>query len=121
MFTPLEDIKRINEFTDIVFDELGRRLIVFDLNNTNNSEFTKRDFIGPVLVAAIILMNFSNIKMFSERKIVGKFGNGPLDYDIIYNQFHVCVVEAKKENLVQGIYQNIAQLVACRNNFENKQ
>lgn len=121
IFTPLEDITRINEFTDIVFDELRRRLIVYDLNNTNNSEFTKREFIGPVLVAAIILMDCSNIKMFSERKIVGKFGNGPLDYDIIYNQFHVCVVEAKKENLGQGIYQNIAQLVACRNDFENNE
>jgi len=118
LFTPLEDIPRVDEFTDIVFDELQRRMIAYDWNSTKKSEFTMREFIGPLLVAAIILMDCSGIKMYSERKVVGKFGNGPLDYDIAYKEFHICVAEAKREDLDKGIAQNIAQLVACRNEYE---
>ena len=62
-----------------------------------------REYVCPVLVTAIILMDCSNMKMFSERTGVSKFDNGHLDYDIIYNQFHICVVEAKRENLGQGV------------------
>jgi hypothetical protein len=121
LFTPLEDIPRIEEFTDIVFDELQRRMIAYDWESTKKSEFTMREFIGPLLVAAIILMDCSAIKMYSERKVVGKFGNGPLDYDIAYKEFHVCVAEAKREDLDKGIAQNIAQLVACRNEYERNE
>jgi hypothetical protein len=97
-----------------VVQELEARLEVFDLSET--TECIMREFIGPVLVGAIRLLGAdSGIKMRSEYKVVGKRGRGPLDYDLLFKLFHVIVCEAKNgKDVVDGIPQNTAQLVACR-------
>lgn len=97
-----------------VVQELEARLEVFDLSET--TECIMREFIGPVLVGAIRLLGpGSGIKIRSEHKVVGKRGRGPLDYDLLFKLFHVIVCEAKNgKDVVDGIPQNTAQLVACR-------
>lgn len=97
-----------------VVQELEARLEVFDVSET--TECIMREFIGPVLVGAIRLLGpDSEIKIRSEHKVVGKRGRGPLDYDLLFKLFHVIVCEAKNgKDVVDGIPQNTAQLVACR-------
>jgi hypothetical protein len=51
--------------------------------------------------------------MVAEKNISGSLGNGPIDYTLIYKNFNICVVEAKKE----AIYQ---QLVASREDYCNR-
>lgn len=68
---------------DAICEELTRRLLVFDLNKA--SESTMREFIGPVLVQAVLMFqardeNPNPVKMVAERKLFGSLGNGPVDY-----------------------------------------
>lgn len=56
--------------------------------------------------------------MVAEKYIPGSLGNGPVDYSLIYKKSNnICVVEAKKELMEQGVAQNIAQLVASREDY----
>ena len=41
-----------------------------------------------------------------------------MDYDLVYKFFHLVVVEAKKEKMLDGIIQNIVQLVASRDSMD---
>jgi len=104
-----------------VLGELEARLEVFDMTET--TECTMREFIGPILIGAIRLLgSLSGIKMKSEDKIEGTRGRGPLDYDILFHLFHIVVCEAKNgKDVVDGIPQNGAQLVASREVFFNIQ
>ena len=97
---------------DLIYVELNRRVKAFDLNLV--TEFTIREFISPILVSALVILDNANIRMTAEKKIVGKRANGSVDFDIMYRHFHICIVEAKKEAFEAGIAQNIAQLVASR-------
>ena len=76
-----------------------------------------REFISPILVGAIVLLGNLNVKMTAEKNIIGKLANGPVDYDIMYSSFHICIAEAKKVDIAHGIAQNIAQIVASRDVF----
>ena len=40
-----------------------------------------------------------------------------MDYDLVYKFFHLVVVEAKKEIILEGIIQNIVQLVVSRDSM----
>lgn len=97
-----------------VVQELEARLEVFDLSET--TECIMREFIGPILVGAIRLLGSkSGVKIRSEHKVTGKRGRGPLNYDLLFHLFHIIVCEAKNgKDVVDGIPQNTAQLVACR-------
>jgi hypothetical protein len=74
-----------------------------------------REFINPLLVST--LMSTVDIKMLAEKNVTGSLGNGPIDYTLIYKCFNICVVEAKKDTIEEGISQNIAQLVASREEY----
>ncbi len=114
-FPKLADISSINEMVDTVYSDLERRLLACDLRGA--SEYTMREFISPILAGAIVLINELNIKMTAEKSITGKLANGPVDYDIMYRNFHICIAEAKKVDIEYGIAQNIAQIVASRDVF----
>jgi hypothetical protein len=43
--------------------------------------------------------------------------NGPVDYALLYKKFSIVVTEAKKDDIVDGQAQNIAQLVSSREDF----
>jgi hypothetical protein len=93
-----------------VVSDLLLRIKVFDLYAA--SEYTMREFISPILVAGVSLVD--GVKMTAENFISGSLGNGPVDYDMIYKRFHVCVAEAKRENIAKGVVQNLAQIKASR-------
>jgi hypothetical protein len=107
---------------DALCEELTRRLLVFDLFKATESESTMREFIGPVLVQAVLMFqardeNPHPVKMVAERKLFGSLGNGPVDYILFYKLFNICVVGAKKEDFDQGINRIIAQMVASREDY----
>lgn len=102
--------------------ELLRRVAVF--RRFNASETTIREFISVFLIGAVLLVNKDAIdtgecvvEMIAEHQITGILGRGPVDYDLIFELFHICVTKAKKEKIEQGVYQNVAQMVACRDNY----
>ena len=78
-------------------------------------EASVREYISSVLLACARITG--NIKLVAELDIAGRKGNGPLDYAILYENFFLLITEAKKDNLENGIIQNIAQLVASREQF----
>lgn len=85
--------------------ELHRRQVIS--LSTGVSEYTKREFISPVLIGCLQVVN--GITMMCEKKIVGTFGNGPVDYSLIYKNLNIVLTEAKKENLEGGLIQNLVQ------------
>jgi hypothetical protein len=74
-----------------------------------------REYIGPILLACALIAG--DIKMSAEQCIVGKRANGQLDYAMIYKKIFILITEAKKDNLNGGIVQNLAQLVASREEY----
>ncbi len=118
---PSFEIPAQSEIPADVHREIEARLEVFDLTET--TECIMREFIGPILIGAIRLLgSVCGIKIKSEHKIEGTRGRGPLDYDILFHLFHIVVCEAKNgRDVVDGIPQNGAQLVASREVFRNVQ
>jgi hypothetical protein len=112
----LESVIYLEAEINIIVQELQRKADVFDLYQA--SEYTMREFISPLLVSALV--STSDVKMVAEKNISGSLGNGPVDYTLIYKDFNICVVEAKKEAIHQGVLQNVAQLVASREDYCNR-
>ena len=82
---------------------------------TSCLESSVREYISSVLLACARITG--NVKLVAELDIAGRKGNGPLDYAILYQNFFLLITEAKKDQLENGIIQNIAQLVASREQF----
>jgi hypothetical protein len=119
----LDDVNNPEDLTSVVdkiYCELTCRLYVLEMFLA--SESTMREFIGPVLVHALwhISGKSKTVQMVAERKLAGSLGNGPVDYIMMYKDFNICVVEAKKEAIENGVNQNIAQMVASREDFCQK-
>ena len=107
---------QLTKQVDIVAEELLRKVAVLSLITA--SETTMREFMSPVLIAALLLMeNNDHLKMHCELPITGEGGNGPVDYVITYNSFDIVLTEAKKLDIAAGMAQNIAQQVASREDF----
>lgn len=79
------------------------------------AEASVREYISAILSAAAGIAQ--GVKLSAEKKITGRKASGPLDYSMIYKDFFVVVAEAKKDNLEKGVVQNVAQLVASRENY----
>lgn len=107
----------IDAEVSLVFDEIVRR--VRTVSQISPSECSMREFISPILIGALNVLK-KDITFCCEKSIYGRLGYGPVDYDFIYNHFHICVAEAKKEAVDLGIAQNIAQMIAAREEFESK-
>ena len=110
-----------DETIETVRLELLRRVAVF--RRFNASENTMREFISVFLVGAVLFVNkdvtspSELIEIIAENQIRGIRARGPVDYDLIFELFHICIAEAKKEKIEQGFYQNVAQMVACRDKY----
>jgi len=77
------------------------------------AEASVKEYISSVLLACARITG--DVKLFAELDIAGRKGSsGPLDYAILYKQFFLIITEAKKDQLELGVIQNIAQLVASR-------
>jgi len=78
---------------------------------TEGCEYTRREFISAVL---IISAKLAGVKLAVEENVEGRLGNGPVDWVALYRSFRICITEGKKDNLSNGVGQNIAQLAATR-------
>eukprot|EP01038_Epipyxis_sp_PR26KG_P016920 gene16920-23222_t len=113
----IDDINDILDNQDSIELLLDSKCCDFKLYGdiSTNSEASVREFISPVLVlAGLIAKKFS---MKAEKRITGSMGNGPLDYTYIYKDIDTAISEAKEDNIIAGVAQNIAQLVASREDF----
>ena len=110
----------LTSVVDKIHSELTCRLYVFEMYMASGS--TMREFIGPVLVHALLHISGKSkkVQMVAQRKLSGSLGYGPVDYIMMYKDFNICVVEAKKEAIEYGVYQNIAQMVASREDYCRK-
>ena len=89
--------------------ELEKRHKLYDPIE-DGCEYTRREFISPILVLAATI---SDVKLACEEKIDGSAGKGPVDWVAHYANHRICITEGKKDNLTQGLYQNLAQLAAA--------
>ena len=78
---------------------------------TEGCEYTRREFISAVI---ILSAKVAGVKLAVEKNIQGRLGNGPVDWVARYESYRICITEGKKDNLSNGMIQNIAQLAATR-------
>ena len=78
---------------------------------TEGCEYTRREFISAVI---ILSAKIAGVKLAVEENIQGRLGNGPVDWVALYESYRICITEGKKDNLSNGVIQNIAQMVASR-------
>jgi hypothetical protein len=78
-------------------------------------EASVREYIGVILLACALISG--DIKMSAEKEICGKKANGPLDYAMMYKEFYILITEAKKDDILGGMTQNLAQVVASREQY----
>lgn len=116
LFEPKEAPSLESE-TDIVVQELLRRIKC--VKQDGATESTMREFISPVLIAAVNMCNTIDLEFRAEYPIKGWTGKGPVDYDFLYKRFHICVAEAKKGQIAEAIPQNFGQLICSRDEFES--
>jgi len=81
------------------------------------SEYTMREFISPVLVGVIKLMlkylkdhqMNTSLSLVCEKLLIGRLAHGPVDYVLIYDFLDIILTEAKKQDIKEGIIQNLLQ------------
>lgn len=116
---PAIDESVIAEAAKEVQKELLRRARAIDLHEA--CEYTKREFISPLLIAAVCVCNATEklISMICEKTVVGKHGRGPIDYVLLFKRIFVLLTEAKNTDLEGGQAQNIVQQESCRESLAN--
>jgi hypothetical protein len=103
------------EQTNLVFHELIRRFCCYD--TTDTSEMTMREFISPVLIGAMMMLETSTtistkeypVQLIAKKTITGRQAKGPVDYVMSYKSVYIIVGEAKHQNLMGGLYLNLVQ------------
>jgi hypothetical protein len=98
----IETIKRLQNLVPIV----------------GGCEATRRLYIDPILCAAGLKVG--DITMTVEKAVEDARFNGDVDYLFSFNDIVICVTEGKKDQLDNGIAQNIAQLASIRANRKSK-
>jgi hypothetical protein len=81
------------------------------------TEYTMREFISPVLIGVIKLMlkylkdhqMSTSLLLVSEKLVIGRLAHGPVDYVLIYDFLDIILTEAKKQDIKDGIIQNLLQ------------
>jgi hypothetical protein len=73
-------------------------------------EYTRREFISPILILAA---SIAGVKLACEEQVDGSAGKGPVDWIVHSLNHRICITEGKKDNITQGLYQNLAQLTAA--------
>ena len=99
---------KIDADSVVIYNELMRRNKV--INKDYTSEYTMREFISPILIGALRLMD--DVFLTCEKQIVGSKGRGPLDYSFLYKAIDVVITEAKRDLVKNGIVQNLVQQYA---------
>eukprot|EP01031_Cornospumella_fuschlensis_P029200 gene29200-35245_t len=99
-----------HQISHAVQDLMNKILLYGPVNKT--CEASVREHVSPVLSLAALIAG--DIKMRAEQRITGLRGSGPLDYLFLYKRFPITITEVKDEDLMGGVAQNDAQLVAGR-------
>lgn len=81
-------------------------------------ECTRREFISPILVLAA---SISGVKLAFEEQVEGSVGEGPVVWVAHCQNHRTCITEGKKDNIAQGLHQNLAQLAAAGEGRGEKQ
>lgn len=92
--------------------EIQRRYAL--LGDIRSTEATPREYISPVLYGVGQLFSGTKLSLVLEQQSSGEIGRGPTDFQFVYKQVPVVVTEAKKDNIPQGIAQNISQLCSAQ-------
>lgn len=108
---------------------IGRDLLVRMkvLHHNLTSEYTKREFISPILIYSVQLVidrlrsdnNMKPLLLVCEKEILGKRFHGPVDYSLMYEIVDIVLTEAKRIDLEQGILQNLLQQRASQEFLAN--
>jgi hypothetical protein len=106
---PTEIQNKINLEADIVQLELQRMASVVHLSLDAN-DYTKKEFISPVLVGAVRAVG--GFQIFPEQIIVGQYGKGVVDYCLTHRHLNIVLTEVKEEELGLGLMQNLVQQVS---------
>ena len=102
----------------IIVEEMKRRYKVFrPMSTFSETETTMREFISPILIAAVELMidhalkenDELKMKKMCEKRIFGLEFGGPVDYVIFSNMFAIPTTEAKPYDPYSALLQNILQ------------
>jgi len=104
------DVRTLDYQVQIVQQELIRRIQKIHLQGT--SEYSKRELISPLLLGALFLVN--GVSMGCEKRVVGRYGRGPIDYVFIFRSILILLTEAKLNDLDAGLTQNIVQQQSSR-------
>jgi Mor family transcriptional regulator len=91
------------------------------------SEYTMREFIGPVLIGALRLVqlflkktgNIGRLSLICEKIIVGLHARGPVDYVVVFDCLDIILTEAKKLAISEGVIQNLLQQRASQEFLTN--
>lgn len=93
-----------------LIEEIESKVEVLNLIGAN--EATKSMIVGAFLVKATRLFN-EDLYLAAQRHLSGRRGNGPVVFSVHTRKSFdctLCVTEVKKDDLVQGVAQNIVQL-----------
>lgn len=109
----------------VIAQDLLVRMKVLHCNIT--SEYTKREFISPILIYAVQLVvdrlksenNTKPLLLVCEKEILGKRFHGPVDYSLMYEIVDIVLTEAKRVDLEFGILQNLLQQHASQEFLAN--
>ncbi|PKY58938.1 hypothetical protein RhiirA4_430071 [Rhizophagus irregularis] len=102
------DVSQYQQSIDNVVGELLRRKVTSPYIPTA-SEATRREFISCVLHGVAYCFN-GEIKVVPEYGVAGSFGRGPVDWAVLMGDKIIAIIEAKKDDIEQGISQNTVQL-----------
>ena len=98
-----------------VMRDLQRRYASYgDIGAAN--EATRREYISPVLISVVQLFPHfpdNGLSLLLERRTSGETARGPVDFLYVYKKILILVTEAKRDDLEQGIAQNVAQLCSA--------
>ena len=110
-----DDDEEIMPILDQAFREIMARIRCFGPFSRAQNETTVRELITPVLLAAAEITH--GIRLVCEKTISGSKGAGPVDFAAVYKEFNAVITEARKDNVEDGLCQNIAQLVSSREDY----
>ena len=57
------------------------------------------------------------LQLVCKKNVVGEIGRGPVDYVVAYEKMNIILTEAKRENIVGCIQQNVRQQEASRQQY----
>src|SRR4051812_23678492 len=77
----------------------------------SSNEATRCEFVSSVIYG-IATCYGGQIKVYPQYEVSGSHGRGPVDWAIKVGDTIIAVTEAKRENLDQGVGQNVIQLQA---------